>query len=139
MFLLTFSLSQFGMVRFFHKKQGRDKRWKQHIVIHIIGLILCLTILCVTVYEKFGEGGWVTLLITSAVVGLCYLIRRHYEKVRDSVRHLEETLSDIPATEPFNNDPVNPKEMTAILLVSRFQRFRTSYSPFDRSTFSRYL
>ncbi len=34
----------------------------------------------------------------SAVIGLCYLIRRHYTKVRDSVRHLEETLSDIPAS-----------------------------------------
>jgi K+ transporter len=77
----------------------------------------------VTVYEKFGEGGWVTLVITSGVIGLCYLIRRHYTKVRDSVRHLEETLSDIPASESFNKDPVNPKDMTAILLVSSFNGF----------------
>jgi hypothetical protein len=39
------------------------------------------------------------------------------------VRHLEETLSDIPAIEPFQNDPVNPKDMTAILLVSSFNGF----------------
>ena len=120
---VTFSLSQLGMIRFFLKNSDRDAKWKQHIVIHIIGLILCLTILCVTVYEKFGEGGWVTLVITSGVIGLCYLIRRHYTKVRDSVRHLEETLSDIPASESFNNDPVNPKDMTAILLVSSFNGF----------------
>ncbi len=120
---VTFSLSQFGMIRFFLKNRGKDTKWKQHIVIHLIGLTLCLTILCVTVYEKFGEGGWVTLLITSAVIGLCYLIRRHYMKVRDSVRHLEETLSDIPASAPFNNDPIDPKDMTAILLVSGFNGF----------------
>ena len=120
---VTFSLSQFGMIRFFLKNRGKDTKWKQHIVIHLIGLTLCLTILCVTVYEKFGEGGWVTLLITSAVIGLCYLIRRHYMKVRESVRHLEETLSDIPASAPFNNDPVDPKDMTAILLVSGFNGF----------------
>jgi amino acid transporter len=120
---VTFSLSQFGMIRFFLNNRGRDTKWKQHIVIHVIGLILCLTILSVTVYEKFGEGGWVTLLITSAVIGLCYLIRRHYFKVRDSVKHLEETLSNIPAAEPFNADPVNSKEMTAILLVSNFNGF----------------
>jgi K+ transporter len=120
---VTFSLSQLGMIRFFLKNSDRDAKWKQHIVIHIIGLILCLTILCVTVYEKFGEGGWVTLVITSGVIGLCYLIRRHYTKVRDSVRHLEETLSDIPASELFNDDPVNSKEMTAILLVSSFNGF----------------
>jgi amino acid transporter len=120
---VTFSLSQLGMIRFFLKNSDRDAKWKQHIVIHIIGLILCLTILCVTVYEKFSEGGWVTLVITSGVIGLCYLIRRHYTKVRDSVRHLEETLSDIPASESFNADPVNPKDMTAILLVSSFNGF----------------
>ena len=120
---VTFSLSQLGMIRFFLKNSDKDAKWKQHIVIHIVGLILCLTILCVTVFEKFGEGGWVTLVITSGVIGLCYLIRRHYIRVRDSVRHLEETLSDIPASESFNKDPVNPKDMTAILLVSSFNGF----------------
>ena len=75
------------------------------------------------------------LLITSAVIGLCYLIRRHYTKVRDSVRHLEETLSDIPASEPFNNDPVNPKEMTAILLVSSFNGFGLHTLAFNRQAF----
>ena len=120
---LTFSLSQFGMVRFYIKNKEVDKKWKQHIVVHIIGLILCLTILIITIYEKFGEGGWVTLLVTGLVVGLCYLIRGHYNKVRMSVRHLEETLSDIPASAPFNNDPIDPKDMTAILLVSGFNGF----------------
>jgi hypothetical protein len=120
---LTFSLSQFGMVRFYIKNKEADKKWKQHIVIHVIGLILCLTILIITIYEKFWEGGWVTLFVTGLVVGLCYLIRGHYNKVRMSVRHLEETLSDIPASAPFNNDPVDSKDMTAILLVSGFNGF----------------
>jgi len=120
---VTFSLSQFGMIRFFLKNKSSDVKWKQHIMIHLVGLVLCLTILCVTVYEKFGEGGWVTLLITSAVIGLCYLIRRHYTRVRDSVRHLEETLSDIPASGEFNNGPADPGDMTAILLVGGFNGF----------------
>ena len=120
---LDFSLSQFGMTMFFTKNREKDKNWKKHIVVHIVGLIVCLTILIVTVYEKFTEGGWVTLLITSLVIGLCYMIQRHYKRVRQSVRQLEETLSDIPATAPFNNDPVNTKDMTAILLVSGFNGF----------------
>ncbi|MDD5244473.1 MAG: APC family permease [Syntrophorhabdaceae bacterium] len=120
---VTFSLSQFGMARFFVKNRNRDKKWKQHIVIHIIGLMLCLTILSVTVYEKFGEGGWVTLAITSVIIGLCYLIKRHYTKVRQSIRHLEKTLSDIPPSEEYNNNPVRPKDMTAILLVGGFSGF----------------
>ena len=32
---LTFSLSQFGMVRFYIKNKEADKKWKQHIVVHI--------------------------------------------------------------------------------------------------------
>jgi amino acid transporter len=120
---VTFSLSQLGMVRFFLRNRDKDKKWKQHIIIHIVGLILCLTILAVTVYEKFGEGGWVTIVITSMVIGLCYLIRAHYRKVRLGMKKLEDMLSDIPASEAFNNDPVNPKEMTAILLVSGFNGF----------------
>ena len=120
---VTFSLSQFGMARFFVQNKERDKDWKKHIVIHVIGLVVCLTILAVTLYEKFEEGGWVTLVITSAVIGLCYLIRKHYEKVSSAMRKLAEMLSDIPAVTPYNEDPVNPKDMTAILLVSGFNGF----------------
>ena len=120
---VTFSLSQLGMIRFFLRNKEKDSKWKQHIVIHIVGLMVCLTILTVTVYEKFGEGGWVTIVITSMVIGLCYLIRAHYRKVRLGVKKLEEMLSDIPASTPFNNDPIDPKEMTAILLVSGYNGF----------------
>jgi amino acid transporter len=120
---VTFSLSQFGMVRFFVKNKDRDKDWKKHIVIHLIGLVVCVTILAVTVYEKFQEGGWVTLVITGLVIGLCYLIRRHYEKVGKAMQTLADMLSDIPTVTPFNHDPVSPKEMTAILLVSGFNGF----------------
>jgi hypothetical protein len=111
------------MARFYIKNRDKDRKWKQHVPIHIVGLTLCLTILIITIYEKFGEGGWVTLFITSMVIGLCYLIRAHYKKVRVGVRKLEEMLSDIPTTETYNNDPVNPNDMTAILLVSGFNGF----------------
>ncbi len=120
---VTFSLSQFGMTRFFVKNKDRDKDWKKHIVIHLVGLVVCVTILVVTVYEKFEEGGWVTLVITSFVIGLCYLIRRHYEKVHKAMSKLADMLSDIPAVTPFNHDSVDPKKMTAILLVSGFNGF----------------
>jgi amino acid transporter len=120
---LTFSLSQFGMAKFFFQNRHKDKNWARHIVIHIIGLILCVTILIITVYEKFGEGGWITLVITSALIGLCYLIRRHYLKVRRGVRQLEELLSSIPAGHVPNEEPPNTNERTAIILVSGYNGF----------------
>jgi amino acid transporter len=120
---LTFSLSQLGMVRFYLHEKNRDENWKRHISVHVIGLMLCITVLFVTVYEKFGEGGWVTVIITSALVGLCYLIRKHYQKVKRGSRKLGDILKELPPGGEPNNEPVNKNEMTAILLVTGFNGF----------------
>ncbi|MFZ1982318.1 MAG: APC family permease [Smithella sp.] len=120
---LTFSLSQFGMIRFFLHDKKKDANWKRHIVVHVIGFVLCVTILCVTVYEKFGEGGWMTLAITSVLIALCYLIKKHYLNVLKEARKLEDILQKIHPGKKFNDEPLNPKEPTAILLVSAFNGF----------------
>lgn len=120
---LTFSLSQFGMIRFFLRNRKKDENWQRHIAVHIIGFVLCVTILCVTVYEKFGEGGWATLVITSFFIGLCYLIKKHYLDIRKAAAKLEDILQQIQPGKVFNNEPLNPQEPTAILLVSGFNGF----------------
>jgi len=120
---LTFSLSQFGMIRLYLRNRDSDPDWKRHIPVNVVGLMLCVTILLVTLYEKFGEGGWVTLMITSAVIGLCYQTRRHYRKVGGAVRSLEDILKTLPDGGKFNSEPVNPNEMTAIVLVGGFNGF----------------
>ncbi len=117
---LTFSLSNMGMVRYWIQNRRRYSDWSRHIVIHIIGLCLCLTILTVNVYEKFSEGGWVTLLITSVVVGLCFVIKRHYSTVKKNLQRLNETLSNIPSVEAGNTAALDPKASTAVLLVAEY-------------------
>jgi len=120
---ITFSLSQLGMIRFYVLRRKGAEQWKKHIIVHVVGFFVCITILGITVYEKFLEGGWLTLLITSSVVGLCYVIQRHYNKTRAAIRALESTLTDIPSVSPYNNDPVNPQDLTATLLVGGFGGF----------------
>ncbi len=120
---LTFSLSQLGMMLFYHHNREKDVNWKRHIIVHVLGFILCVTILTITVFEKFTEGGWVTLLITSAVIGLCYLIRNHYRNVRSGVRQLEDIMSTIPLGHRYTNEPIDPNKMTAILLVTGYNGF----------------
>lgn len=120
---LDFTLSQFGMSKFFFQNRKNNRNWSRRIVIHLIGLFLCFTILIVTIYEKFGEGGWMTLVITSGLIILCYLIRKHYKKVRKGVRQLEEILSLLSTGKIPNEDPVNPNERTAIMLVSGYNGF----------------
>jgi amino acid transporter len=120
---LTFSLSQFGMSRYFIKRRLTDKKWLQHLSVHVVGLIVCLTILIITIAVKFKEGGWITLLITSLIVVLCYIIRNHYSKVKKAMQEFDITLKDIPSVNAPNTDPVDPKYLTAIQLVAGYNGF----------------
>jgi amino acid transporter len=120
---LTFSLSELGMSRFFIKNRQTEPDWKKHLPVHLTGLTLCLTILIVTALEKFGAGGWLTLLITAAVIGLCYLTRGHYAKVRRGVREMDELLTNLPTRGPVNTARPDPGAQTAIQLVNGFNGF----------------
>jgi amino acid transporter len=121
---ITFSLSQFGMVRFFFKRKTAIKKWKKYIVIHSAGLALCLFILTATIAMKFTEGGWITLIITCTLIGLCIIIKRHYGRVRLGVRSLDEILMNIDIQSHEKNvEKPDPKDMTAILLTNSFSGF----------------
>ncbi len=120
---LTFSLSELGMSRFFITNRKKQKLWKKHLPVHLTGLTLCSTILIVTSIEKFRFGGWLTLLITSLVIALCYAIHHHYQSVKKAKEHLDEILMAIPAAKKPNNRPVEAKDLTAIQLVRDYDGF----------------
>lgn len=120
---ITFSLSQLGMTLFFLRNRAGDKNWKRHIAVHVLGLVLCLTILIITVFEKFRQGGWVTLLITAAVIALCYAIHRHYKKVRAGIRRLEDIAPAVPGRARATIRPLDPQQMTAVVLVGGYNGF----------------
>jgi amino acid transporter len=120
---LTFSISQLGMSRYYIKNRRKEKLWKKHLPVHLVGFVLCFTILVITSFEKFREGGWMTLLITAAFVILCYLIRNHYNNVKKAVRKLDDLLMDIPTSRKANMEKPDPSEMTAIQLVSAYNGF----------------
>ncbi len=120
---LTFSLSELGMSRFFIKHRKTDPNWKKHLPVHLTGLTLCLTILIITSIEKFAVGGWLTLVITGVVIGLCYLTRGHYGKVRAGVRELDDLMTSLPVKSKGTRKRPDIKEMTAIQLVNGFNGF----------------
>jgi amino acid transporter len=120
---LTFSLSEFGMSRFFILNRKKEKEWKKHLSVHLTGLTLCLTILAITIFEKFLEGGWLTLVITSCLIVLCYIIRNHYNKVKDDKKKFDELLTNIPTFGEPNNEPVDKNQMTSIQLVNGYNGF----------------
>ena len=117
---LTFSLSESGMVRYWIRERRKYPDWYRHIIIHIIGLILCLSILVVAVVEKFAEGGWITLVTTAVLIGFAFLIRRHYLGVRRSLRRLDEIMGGLPVDPPKEVKALDPKQPTAALLVGSY-------------------
>jgi len=127
---LTFSLSQIGMARFTIKNRKKKEQWIRYLLIFIIGFILCFTILMVTIYEKISEGGWLTLVITLAVIIICNLIHSHYKRIKKAMKKFDEVLllSSIHLVGHPNTKPVNPKHMTAVILV-------TGYSGYGVNTF----
>jgi len=117
---LTFSLSEFGMVRHWFIERRAHPDWKRHIMIHLIGLILCLGILTVSLAEKFHEGGWITLIITTGMILLCINVRRHYTKVSKNLHRLDSILSDIPMPQEVEKRCVDQHRQTAVLLVKEY-------------------
>jgi hypothetical protein len=118
---LTFSLSESGMIRYWFLHRNKYPDWSRHIVIHLIGFVLCFTILIVSIVEKFSEGGWITLLITSALIALCYTIRAQYNRANRGLKRLDDTLMNIPFLPKLVPLPeVDRSGPTAVLVVRNF-------------------
>jgi K+ transporter len=90
---------------------------------HLVALVLCASILVVTVIERFTHGGWVTVLLTTLFVLLCYGIRTHYRHTATGLRQLDEILGALPATGEPNAAPLDPRGQTAVVLVSAYNGF----------------
>ncbi|MDE2292557.1 MAG: APC family permease [Elusimicrobia bacterium] len=117
---ITFTLSQLSMIRFWWTERGRRPRWTKEITIHIVGFAMCATILGINLFEKFFEGGWVTISLTAGLVAFCALIHHHYAKVRSNLARLDEILLAVPSEPAASPKPLDPKAPTAVLLVGGF-------------------
>ncbi|ACL64296.1 amino acid transporter-like protein [Anaeromyxobacter dehalogenans 2CP-1] len=115
---VTFSLSQLAMLRYWRRTRTGGRR--RGLAIHGIALVLCLAILTGTVYEKGAQGGWITILVTSLVVGLCLAIRRHYRSVQANLRRLDDILEVLPPQQPGPHPVLDPRAPTAVLLVGGY-------------------
>jgi amino acid transporter len=105
---LTFSLSNLAMARYWVRHRREHAIWLRNSLAHVLALLLCATILTITTFEKFGEGGWVTLLVTSILVVLCFAIKRHYRLVVAALKQLDVDLPSPPELEAPETTPPKP-------------------------------
>ncbi len=118
---ITFSLSLCGMLLHTLRSPARTGRWRD-IVLFGVGGALCLTILVVTVVEKFHQGGWLTLVITGGLVAGCFRVKRHYRMVIEKLRELYAQLEKLPdlAVKKAATPPLSRLETTAGVLVAGY-------------------
>lgn len=119
---VTFSLSQIGMCRFWWQKRTSNEPWKKSLALHAVAGLLCTSILAVVVYQKFTEGAWLTIVVTAALVGLCFAIRQHYRNVHSLLTRLSDILSEFEQRHPVEKPAaeLDPKKSTAVLLVGGY-------------------
>jgi amino acid transporter len=118
---ITFSLAQLGMCKFFITHRDKLDNWKSSLAIQGTGLILCTGILIMVIVEKFLNGAWVTLAVTSLLIFICITIRRYYKKVYSKLGVLPmniETPKDAPPNPKL--DHLDIHKPTAVLLVGSY-------------------
>jgi amino acid transporter len=115
---ITFALSLLGLTIYWWKQRRDIPDARRRLALAAFALLITIGILAVIVVERFLQGGIVTLFITSTVVGIGLLIRRHYARVRRlayrfdrSQRWQVQELADDPP-------PCDPSQPTAVFLVS---------------------
>jgi hypothetical protein len=117
---LTFSLSMLGMAReALRRPRGPAGGWRD-TGLFVAALVLCATILVITVIEKLPEGGWITLAVTGSVVLSCLLVHRHYRAVAGVLSRLYSEVVDLPLVPESLPGPLDPTRPTAVLLVSAY-------------------
>ncbi len=121
---LTFSLSMLAMTVWTVRTRARRQHWRRRSALFAVGLLVCATILGVTVFEKFREGGWITIVVTGLLLGLCYLVRAHYRALGRKLGQLHHemapVLEAIEAKAPATVPAFDRSQPTAALLVGGY-------------------
>ncbi len=137
---VTFSMTELGMSRYWIKHRAEEPRWKSQLAIHGTGLVMCVSILAVILFEKFADGGWITIGITGAVIGFCFWVKRHYRNVAQQMSRLDQILESVPLPEkPFPpSADMDRNAPTAILTVSTFSGYGLHHILSIQKNFSNY-
>jgi len=121
---ITFSLSQLGMVRHWWLERTVEPKWKTKIIINGFGLLLTSGILISLCVVKFDDGGWVTLLVTGALVGVAFWVKHHYRQTQKKLHRLNElvaaALADDAIVVEKTPPPCDVNARTAVMLVNGF-------------------
>jgi hypothetical protein len=117
---LTFSISLFGLCIYWWRHRRDNDNWLRRLLLSLLGLTVTVSILLVLVIEKFGTGGWVTIVITGLVIALCLAIRWHYDATRSQLHQIDKLFAAPPAVQDAAEPPeVDRQKATAVFFVGK--------------------
>jgi hypothetical protein len=83
----------------------------------LFGFLLCFAILATIILTKFMEGGWLALIINGSVIGICLLVKRHYNHVGKLVQKLDQIFTfPVKPSSEFIRD-IEPDSPTAVFYI----------------------
>jgi hypothetical protein len=97
----AFTLSQYGMVRYW--RRTRDRGWQWRAAVNGVGAVTTLVVTLVVIETKFTQGAWAVTVAIPLMVGGFYGTRRHYARVG---RRLKAGISAVAAAPRATNDVV---------------------------------
>jgi hypothetical protein len=116
---LTFSLTTLAMLRRAVGARRKERDWLREAFVELAGFVLSVAILTITLLEKLREGAWLTVVITSALIGICVAVRTHYRRVAAKIHELDAVLGSIPTHDRGGGRP-KPGLPTAVLMVGGY-------------------
>ncbi len=117
---VTFSMSILGIAVYWGRhRQAASRRWKLRLSFSIFAFCITASILVVTLFSKFTAGGWVTILVTGAVIGLCLLVRKHYANVATQLLDYDNLLGKPSSCTHSPAPALDPAQPTAVFFVAK--------------------
>jgi amino acid transporter len=120
---LAFTLSQAGMVVHWLKMEKHQGRlW--HAFVNGIGAVATGITTIVVLVAKFRAGAWVTALLVPALIGIMWVVKRHYSRVKREMAdrtplNLENLREPIVVIPMARWDRITEKAMRFGLLLSK--------------------
>jgi amino acid transporter len=97
----AFTLSQAGMVR--HWRRVRERGWRRKAIINGAGGVTTGVVTLLVIQAKFTAGAWMVTVAVPLLIGLFFLINRHYRK---ATRRLRAGIAAVQAAPPATNEVV---------------------------------
>jgi amino acid transporter len=118
---IGFAMSLYGMSRLWISRRATDRKWRRKLLVSGTGFLVCSILLCIMIVMKFTKGAWLIMLVTGALVLLCFYIRNHYRIIKSKIRELDDILGGLPLGDvPVKHESLKSTEPTAVILVQEY-------------------